>query len=329
MRYIHISINEREKIALLLATGKKQNEIARELCRSKSTVSREIKRNSGKTGYRITKAQRKSDKRRRESKQPYKMTVPGIKNYVKSKLALQWSPEQIANSISKKSPNDNTLRITHETIYAWIRLDKASGGEWYKELRQSSRKRRKRYGSGTSKRGQIKNAKDIEQRPDIVDTRTRGGDWESDTIEGAKGTGYVATHVCRKSKYVVLAKLPTKAAATFNNRTAKAFNRHGDLHRHTFTFDRGKEFAAHEQFERKMECMVYFAKPYHAWQRGTNENTNGLLRQYLPKGIDFGTISNKYLKHVEKLLNTRPRKTLGYQTPYNVMKKLTGVALQI
>ena len=329
MHYKHISITEREKIILSLAIGKKQIEIAQELGRNKSTISREIKRNSGKTGYRIFKAQQKSDKRRQESKQAYKMICPVINSYVKDKLALQWSPEQIANSLCKDFPYDTTLRITHETIYAWIRHDKVTGGKWYQELRQSSRKRRKCYGSGTSKRGQIKNAKDIEQRPDIVNTRNRIGDWESDTVEGAKGTGYVATHVCRKTKYVVLAKLRTKKAITFNRGTIKAFNRHGNLHCHTFTVDRGKEFAAHEQFERKMESEEYFAKPYHAWQRGTNENTNGLLRQYFPKGLDFGTISNKYLRHVEKLLNTRARKLLEYQTPYNVMKKLIEVALQI
>ncbi len=329
MHYKHITINEREKIVFLLATGKKHKEIALELNRHPTTISREIERNSGKTGYRILKAQQKSDKRRQESKQPYKMAEPEIKNYVKGKLALQWSPEQIANSLRKDFPLNTALRISHETIYAWIKQDKNIGGEWYKELRQSLRKRRKRYASGTSKRGKIKNTKDIETRPKIIEKRIRVGDWESDTIEGAKGTGYVATHVCRKTKYVVLAKLRTKSAATFNRCTIKAFKRHGELVSHTFTVDRGKEFAAHEQFEKKMKCTVYFAKPYHAWQRGTNENTNGLLRQYLPKGVDFGTISNKYLKHVEKLLNTRPRKALRYQTPYNVMKKITKVALQI
>ena len=214
-------------------------------------------------------------------------------------------------------------------MYTWIRQDKVAGGSWYRELRQNKRKRRKHYGGGTTRRGRIKNAKDTTERPEIVNERLRAGDWESDTIEGAKGTGYVATHVCRKTKYVVLAKLNTKGAAAFNRGTIYAFKRHGDLPCHTFTVDRGKEFAAHEQLEHKLGCQVYFAKAYQAWQRGLNENTNGLLRQYLPKGMDFRTISNKDLKYIERLLNTRPRKTLGYQTPSAVMRKLAGVALQI
>ncbi len=329
MPYKHITINEREKIAIMLAAGKRQKEVAHELSRHQSTISREIQRNKGKTGYRLLKAQRESDKRRGESKHPYKMTDPVIRKYVKNKLQLYWSPEQIANKLRSEPQEKTEPRISHQAIYDWIRQDRNNGGTWYKYLRQSSRKRRKRYGSGTSKRGQIKDGKDITERPAIVEERVRVGDWESDTIEGAKSTGYVATHVCRVSKYVVLAKLKTKEAAKFNRSSEKAFNRHGELPRYTLTVDRGKEFAAHAQLEKKLRCDVYFAKPYQAWQRGVNENTNGLLRQFLPKGTDFSKISNKYLKYVEYLLNTRPRKLLEYQTPYAVMCKLAGVALQI
>jgi len=329
MPYKHLTIYEREKISLMLAEGKTQREIARELGRHKSTISREIKRNRGKTGYRVVKAQRTADRRRSESKQPQKMNSPVINAYVKSKLHIYWSPEQIAEMLIEEYPDDRALHISHQAIYDWIWQDKSNGGMWYTHLRQASRKRRKRYGRSTSKRGQIKYAKDITERPAIVEQRTRAGDWESDTIEGAKGTGYIATHVCRASKYVVLAKLKTKEAAVFNKGSIKAFKRHGALPCHTFTVDNGKEFAAHAQLEKKMQCQVYFAKPYQAWQRGLNENTNGLLRQFLPKGMDFRTISTKYLKYVEYLLNTRPRKSLGYQIPYAVMCKLAGVALQI
>lgn len=313
----------------MLTEGKTQSEIARVLGRHRSTISREIRRNRGITGYRLVKAQRIADRRRVESKQPYKMTDPVINAYVTSKLHVYWSPEQIAEKLREEFPDDMTLHISHQAIYDWIWQDKRNGGTWYIYLRQASRKRRKRYGRSTSKRGQIKQAKDITERPAIVEQRTRAGDWESDTIEGAKGTGYIATHVCRATKYVVLAKLKTKAASVFNKRSINAFKRHGALPCHTFTVDRGKEFAAHAQLENEMQCDVYFAKPYQAWQRGLNENTNGLLRQFLPKGMDFRTISNKYLKYVENLLNTRPRKLLGYQTPYAVMCKLAGVALQI
>jgi IS30 family transposase len=329
MPYNHITINEREKIYHMLIEGKSLSEIARELGRSKSSISREIRRNIGKSGYRTIKAHSKAEKRRYEAKQPYKMMDPRINTKVIDAFEQDWSPEQIASTIKRDNPDDITLHISHQTIYTWIKQDKLEGGMMYKHLRQSKRKRRKRYGSGTSKRGHIKNAKDITERPDIVEQRHRAGDWESDTIEGKKGTGYIATHVCRKTKYVVVTKLKTKAAKVFNRRTVKAFNRHGDLPCHTLTVDRGKEFAAHEQLEKDMQCAVYFAKPYQAWQRGLNENTNGLLRQYLPKGTDFRKISEKYLKHIEKLLNTRPRKSLEYQTPYVVMCKMAGVALQI
>ncbi len=327
MPYTHITTNEREMISLMCAQGITQAEIARRLRRSRSTISREIQRNSGKIGYTLLKAQHLAEKRRAASKSCYCMTDPHVLQYVTEKLHAYWSPEQIAHTY-KNIRTSSSSHVSHQTIYAWIKADKENGGSWYTYLRQARRVRRKRYGSGSSNTGHLTNVKAITDRPAIVDRRVRVGDWESDTIHGAQGTGYIATHVCRVSKYVVLAKMINKEAHTFNRQSLRAFNRHGSLPRHTFTVDRGKEFAGHKQWEQACSCEVYFSEPYQAWQRGTNENTNGLLRQFFPKGADFRKISHAYIKKVELLLNTRPRKTLEYQTPCDVMAKIATVALQ-
>jgi IS30 family transposase len=219
------------------------------------------------------------------------------------------------------------MRISHECIYAWIYVDKESGGKWYKRLRQSHRKRRKRYGS-SEKRGRIVNRKGIEERPGIVDRRERIGDWEGDTIEGAKGSGYIVTCVERKSRITLLAKLPEKRAESLNQGTKRVFKKHSDILRLTLTVDNGKEFAGHEYLGKTLGVDVYFARPYHAWERGLSENTNGLIRQFIPKGMNIGNISHQFVAKIGKLLNNRPRKCLNYLTPIEVLNKSSGVALQ-
>jgi len=237
--------------------------------------------------------------------------------YVKHKLKDDWSPEIIAEKLKIDYPDDEQMRISHETIYRWVYLDARAGGSLYHHLRRRRKKRRKqkRYGSG---RRFIPGRVSISERPDIVETRERFGDWEGDTIEGSKSSGYMLTHVERKSRYLIAAKLLDKRAETLTLKSTKAFWRIPKKMRKTLTVDNGKEFAGFKKLEDKTGLTVYFADPYSAWQRGTNENTNGLLRQYFPKGTDFRTVTEQDLAFAVKKLNHRPRKCLNYQCPYEV-----------
>ncbi len=320
MSYQHFSIEEREIIALRLAEGENPTQIAKELGRHHSSVLGEIRRNSIKGDYYPARAQVLTERRRRESKSPWKMENSRIDEYVKDGLKRRWSPEQIAGRMEDDYPGDEEMRISHETIYGWLRADKRQGGRWRTFLRQSGKKRRKRYGTGDN-RGKIKGRVDIDERPKEVDDKQRLGDWEGDTVEGAKGTGYLTTMVDRKSQYLVLGRSATKQADAIRRVIGRSFRRHGVLPCETVTLDNGKEFAEHEQLGENLGGDVYFAKPYHSWERGLNENTNGLLRQYFPKGTEFSKITSYRLKKVEAELNDRPRKTLSYRTPQEVMRQ--------
>ena len=216
--------------------------------------------------------------------------------------------------------------VSHETIYRWIYLDAKGGGTLYHHLRRRRKKRRrqKRYGSA---RRFIPGRVSISERPDIVETRERFGDWEGDTIEGKKSTGYMATHVERKSRYLIAAKLLDKKAESLTIKSIKAFCRIPKKMRKTLTVDNGKEFARFKELEDKTGLTVYFADPYSAWQRGTNENTNGLLRQYFPKGTDFTKVTDKDLAFAVKKLNHRPRKCLHYRSPDEVFWESANGAL--
>ena len=218
------------------------------------------------------------------------------------------------------------MRVSHETIYRWIYLDASRGGTLYHHLRRRRKKRRRqgRYGSG---RRFIPGRISISERPSIVDTRERFGDWEGDTMEGKKSTGYMATHVERKSRYLIAAKLTNKTAESLTLQSIKSFQRIPKRMRQTLTVDNGKEFAPFKELEDKTGLTVYFADPYSAWQRGTNENTNGLLRQYFPKGTDFKRITEECIAFAVKKLNHRPRKCLGYQSPQEVFWKTANGAL--
>ena len=320
MSYGHFTIEEREIIALRLAEGENPTQIAKEIGRHHSSVSTEIRRNRIGGVYYPAKAQVLAERRRRESKSPWKMADTRVVEYVKRGLKQRWSPEQIAGRMEKDFPGDEEMRVSHETIYAWIRDDRKRGGHWRSFLRQSGRKRRKRYGTGEN-RGRIKGRTDIDERPKEVDDKQRLGDWEGDTVEGAKGTGYLTTMVDRKSQYLALGKSKTKQADVIRQTICQSFRRHDELPCKTVTLDNGKEFAEHEKLGKTLGGDVYFAKPYHSWERGLNENTNGLLRQYFPKGMDFSKITTYRIKKVEAELNARPRKTLGYRTPHEVMRE--------
>lgn len=329
MDYKHLTEEERYQIDDLLREGFSQRKIAKALCRSVSTLSRELSRNKGDRGWRPRQAQQKASERlfKRGSNNALRVSRSAWE-YAKQHLAKeQWSPEQIAG----RAKLDGLEPISHETIYQRILEDKEAGGDLYLHLR-CKKKRKKRYGSARSVRGVIPNRVDIDQRPAIVDSRRRIGDWEGDTIIGSHtGGAVIASMVERKSRYTVLAKAKNKTTTE----VIEGINQHmipiADLVS-TITLDNGKEFSLHATMASVLSADVYFAKPYHSWERGLNENTNGLVRQYFPKKIPFDSMTNNDLQRVAKKLNHRPRKCLGYKTPFEVFSKACeqrGVALRI
>jgi IS30 family transposase len=289
----------------------------------RSTVYRELSRNAQDGEYFPARAEVLAERRRRAGKVPWKMEHPPLAKYVQDKLTEYWSPEQISGRLEVDFPDEAAMRISHQGIYEWIAARKAEGGTWQTYLRQGRRKRRKRYGTREN-RGRIVGRVGIEQRPAEVAAKTVPGHWESDTIAGSGSPACLASHVERVSLYTVLAKLPDGKAASLNAGTVRAFQRHPEVPLLTTTADNGKEFAAHELLTGKLGLDVYFATPYHAWERGVNENTNGLVRQFFPKGLDLAGVTDGQVRRVENLLNTRPRKTLGYRTPQEMLAKLSG-----
>jgi IS30 family transposase len=328
MSYQHLNIEEREILAQLRMVGASQAKIARELGRARSTVCRELRRNRDGAEYLACRAQVAAQRRRRKAKTPWKLGHEPLKQYVREKLLLAWSPEQISGRLPVDFPADKRMRISHETIYSRVWADQRQGGDFWRHLRQSRRKNRKRR-TGRELRGSIPGRVGIEDRPAIVERRGRFGDWESDTLAGAGQRGAVATHVERKSGYVVGAKLPDKKAPTFTRRTVRAFRADPGLPLKTMTADNGKEFADFKKLETELGVSVYFARPYRSWERGLNENTNGLLRQFLPKNLDLRKVPKRDLDRILVLVNNRPRKRLGYRSPAEALPRRRAVALQI
>jgi len=316
----HLTLAEREVIRQMRHSGASPSAIGKALGRHRGTISREIERNRvpGWNDYFAHRADRLAVLRRSGSKERFVQHGRAVWSYVKRKLREGWSPEQISGRMQETFPDDAGMRISHETIYAWIREEKAGGGRLWKHLRQAHRKRRKRYGSGEN-RGQIQGRVGIEQRPKIVAKRSRLGDWESDTIEGKGKRGYLVTHVERKSRYVVAARIDNKRAESFNRGTRRAFRNVPRSFCHTLTADNGKEFTQFQELEMMLEAKVYFADAYSSWQRGTCENTNGLLREFFPKATDLRAVSHQRVAAVVHKLNNRPRKCLGYRTPHEVL----------
>jgi IS30 family transposase len=315
MGYGHLNIDEREVILKMRAQQASMQIIGDRLGRSKGTISRELSRNVSSTlDYKPHLAQRYYEKRRDTSKEPYRLKEDSLlRKYVEKKLLQYWSPEQISGRISK----DHGIDISVITIYNWIYRNRDEGGEFYKYLRQNHRRRRKRR-VGEDCRGQMPDRRMIDKRPGVVNERGRIGDWESDTVEGGKGSGFIATHVERKTRYTVAVKVADKSAETVTGATLSVMRKLPPDKIKTMTFDNGKEFAGFKELEVGLAMRSYFAHPYHSWERGTNENTNGLLRQFFPKGMDFRAISDSDVDKVEGLLNNRPRKCLNYRTPTEV-----------
>jgi transposase, IS30 family len=335
MSYTHLTERERYCLGHQNMAGWTLSRMSESIGRCKGTISRELRRNKHEylEAYDSYSAGGIASRRRSESRGPVKMKHAPLAEYVKKWLGQQWSPQQISDRLKLDHPQDAKMRISHQCIYQWIRLDRESGGICYKDLRQSSRKRRKRYGS-SAKTGQIKDRVGIEHRPAEVDLKQRVGDWESDTIVGTHTRGpKLATHVERKTRYVKIALIKDGTAKSFNQGTRRVMTKIATAARLTMTTDNGKEFAKFKELEKSLGLTVYFAHPYTSWERGLNENTNGLIRQYFPKKTDFANVSHQAVAEVEWKLNNRPRKCLGYRTPEEVLAMSlscpAGVALQI
>jgi IS30 family transposase len=328
MSYTHLTEVERYLIDHMEKANLSLREIGRRLGRDAGTISRELERNRTHESMAYTSfiARDLAADRRRASKSAVKMKRPELAGYVKQGLIQGWSPDEISGKLRLDHRRDKSMRISHEAIYQWVYREAAS---WWKELRRQHRRRKRRMRGIPGKRGQIIDRVGIEHRPKVVEKRRRIGDWESDTLQGRPGSGGLATHVERKSRYLVLAKLPDRTSLQFMTRSLAALRRVAPRSRcKTLTADNGKEFALFKELERGLGFKVYFADPYAAWQRGTNENTNGLLRQYFPKGTDFATVTARQVAAAQDALNNRPRKCLGYKTPAEVFRPPRGVALQ-
>ncbi len=321
--YTQLAQEERYQIRGLLKAGYNLSEIAQEMSRHRSTISREIRRNSGQRGYRPAQAHRLASKRRqaavtrRISGEDWEMVARLIR--------FDLSPEQAAATLYQ----ERGLKISPEWIYRFIYADKAAGGDLHSHLR-GQKPYRKRYASGQDRRGQLKDRVSIDERPEVVKQKSRLGDWEGDTIIGRRHQGALISLVDRKSGFTLIGKLTRKTARQVREAATGLLGPISNLV-HTITLDNGKEFAFHEDIAKKLEADIYFAHPYSSWERGLNENTNGLIRQYFPKKHDFTTITDEEIAEAMHRLNHRPRKKLGFKTPYEVFFKtstLLTVALQ-
>ena len=321
MRYHHVSERERNHISILRQAGHTHAEIGRQINRCKSTVSREIRRNSCPLDnhYRVEKAQARAKSRSRISRRNLCLTTEDITE-VTIKIHQDWSPEQIA----QKAARNGTLRISHESIYRLIREDKRAGGRLYTHLRCSRKLRRKRYGRYDS-RGRLAGKRMIDERPDHINQRLTIGHWEADTVMG-KGPDCLLTLVERKSRFTIIGKLNQHTVSEVNRVACQLLAPYRDIVS-SITFDNGTEFHGYKQLEQQLDCTAYFAFPYHSWERGTNENTNGLIRQYLPKRTSMFGLTQDRCNQYARRLNTRPRKTLDYKTPMEVLANRPSVAL--
>lgn len=318
MAYSHLTTSERKAIYYRHSSGESYRSIARLLDRSHSTILREIKRNRPKLyTYFDELAVDKAADRRSVARHKRKHSNERLYSYVIDKLKEYWSPDAISGRLPIEFPKDLTMRISHEGIYQWIYKDCKNGGELYKLLPKCHKKRRKqrRYGS---LRGLIKGRVSIHDRPKEVDSRERIGDWEGDLVEGKKGTGFFVTHVERHSRFLISRKIKNKKTASFIDATILSFKSTPKNKLLTLTLDNGKEFSGFKKVESALGISVYFADPYSSWQRGTNENTNGLLRRFFPKGTDFTTLNNEELQRTVHTINHRPRRILNYQTASEV-----------
>ena len=299
----------------MIRAKKTQAEIAETIGFSQSTVSKELRRNRGKRGYREKQAQSKATERKKNKQRRGLVIVGRLEERVDDRLKLKHSPEQISGALKKQG-----IEVSQETIYQYVVKDRRNGGGLYKHLRING-KRRYRRRAKAGRVGKIPDRVGIEHRPKAVEKRCRYGDWEVDLIEGAKGSGFLLSLYERKSRFGKLVHLEAKGAAE----TADAIVETLSGYRvRTLTYDNGLEFSSHTRVSEALSANGYFCQPYHSWEKGGVENFNGLVRQYFPKGSHFGEISSSNLQRVEDEINERPRKLLRYRSPSELEQKLAA-----
>ena len=307
--YSQLTLEKRYGIYSLLKTGQTQSKIAEVVGVHKSTINRELKRNRGGRGYRPKQANAFAEDRHRAK---VRFRIDGNTwAFVEQLLRKEWSPEQISGWMKENMD----IAVSHEWIYQYVLKDKLAGGSLYLHLR-CKKKRKKRYGSN-DRQGNLINRVSIDERPDIVDGRNRIGDWEADTIIGKAHKQAIVSLTERKSGLALVYKVDRRTKENTEVAIKKLLNSVSDKV-HTITSDNGKEFGNYDKIAKGLKCSFYFAHAYSSWERGTNENTNGLIRQYFPENRDFRTITDKELIHAMKRLNNRPRKRFGYKTPNQV-----------
>ena len=303
----HLTVAERGVLCRLKKGGYTQKKIAEVMGRDPSTISRELKRNRGRRGYRPKEAQRLADARRQACRRPAKLDDPQMREDVEQKLTQLWSPDQIAGRLRAQFPRQPKRWLSRQTIYNWIHC---RAPDWKSCLR--------RGGQPPERRGKLRDVVRIDGRPDVINRRRRYGDWEGDTLVGKGRRSALVTLVERKSGYTRIGRADDLTARSTTRVTRRRMQDLPASWRRSITFDNGKEFMNHHQIARQLGVVVYFALPYRSWQRGTSENTNGLLRQFFPKRTDFTRVSHQAVARAETLLNERPRKRLNYQTPVEV-----------
>jgi len=318
--YSQLTQEERYQIYSFKKAGWTQSEIAQELGVHKSTISREMQRDAGRRGYRPRQAHTLAVRRRQERPGRRQISAACWAR-VEAKLREEWSPDQITRRLG----SEEGLRVSHESIYRYIYADKRAGGTLHHHLR-CQKKRRKRYGSGRQRRGQIPDRRCISTRPEVIEQRLRLGDWEADTIVGKNHQQALVSLTERNSRYTILVGVERATAEAVGGVIVSRLKKLG-VPVWSITSDNGKEFAAHLKIAHALQTDFYFAHPYCPWERGTNENTNGLVRQYFPKKSKFAELTAHQVEAVMNKLNHRPRKALGYRTPHEVLYGHHAVAL--
>jgi IS30 family transposase len=322
MPYRHFTSDERDALQIFIDKGLPVPLIARILEKHISSIYREIKRNSSIHLYLSRYAEHAAEVRKIRSRHCYKRANVQLMQEIETRIKEDHSPEQIAGRLKLEHPDSSQLQVSHETIYQYIYSKVRNGSDDLRlHLRQSRKVRRKRS-FGKRNRGGIANRHFIDERPSVVEEKSRIGDWEGDTVEGANNSGNVATFVDRSSKYLVAFPLERKTAIELRIEAYKAFSGIPKENRKTITVDNGKEFAEHEKLSKAINVQIFFAHPYHPWERGLNEHTNGLLRQYLPKKYRLDWLSKKQLAVYVDKINNRPRKSLGYRTPNELFSRI-------
>ena len=324
--YQRLGLDEREEISRMLAQGCSLNSIAKSLGRYASTISREVLGGScNKYTYRAGKAQRRADRNASKRKRDKLLldSLPRLKRYIHRKLRRKWSPVQIAEELKIDYPFDMTMRIAPETIYSYLYV--LPRGSLKKELLsclRQNRKRRHKQGRGVQNERKIEDMLSIEERPKEVESRIIPGHWEGDLIVGKNNRSALGTLVERTSRTTILIPIKNREAETVAKAFAKEVKKLPIQMKLSMTYDQGREMARHKLFTNITGVKVYFAHPRSPWERGTNENTNGLIRQFFPKGTDFHKVSRYEVKKVQDLLNGRPRQALNFQKPYQVFNQL-------